>query len=215
MRRKVETIVRRLKGYLRGEISHLGSQPRNAFRILISTILSQRTRDENTAHATDKLFEVYPDAYSLSAAPLGKIEKLIKKAGFYKTKAKRLKEVATAIVEKFGGKVPKNREEMEKLPGVGPKTSGCVAIYAFGKDAIPVDTHVHRISNRLGWVKTRTPEETEKELERIVPRRYWQSINELFVLYGQMVCKPVKPLCERCVIKRYCNYWKTVASKKK
>ncbi|MBI3622856.1 endonuclease III [Candidatus Pacearchaeota archaeon] len=177
--------------------------------ILIGTILSARTRDENTSAVVRKLFGRYKSARSLAQAKLLDVEKIIKSTGFYHVKAKRIIEVASLIHSKYAGKVPDTLEELLKLPGVGRKTANCVLVYAFEKPAIPVDTHVHRISNRLGLVQTKTPEETELELIKKIPKKYWLRINDTFVMYGQNVCKPISPRCDVCQIKKECNYYKT------
>jgi endonuclease-3 len=176
------------------------------FQVLISTVLSQRTRDENTEKASRKLFSRYMNAGQLSQAPLQKIYPLIKESGFYKTKAFRIREISRILVEKYGGEVPRDLESLLSLPGVGRKTANCVLVYAYRLPAIPVDTHVHRISNRIGLVKTRTPEQTETALVKIVPRKYWVDFNELFVKFGQKTCQPIKPLCYKCPIVKYCDY---------
>ena len=177
--------------------------------ILIGTILSARTRDENTSAVVRKLFTRYKSARSLAQAKLSDVEKIIKSTGFYHVKAKRIIEVASLIDSRYSGKVPDTLEELLKLPGVGRKTANCVLVYAFEKPAIPVDTHVHRISNRLGLVQTKTPEETEFELMKKIPKKYWLRINDTFVMYGQNICKPISPLCDVCQIKKECNYYKT------
>lgn len=176
--------------------------------ILIGTILSARTRDENTSTVIKKLFTKYKSANSLAQAKLSDVEKIIKSTGFYHVKAKRIIEVASLIVSKYSGKVPDSLEELLKLPGVGRKTANCVLVYAFDKPAIPVDTHVHRISNRLGLVKTKTPEETEIELMKKIPKKYWLKINDTFVMYGQNICKPISPMCDVCQIKKECSFYK-------
>ena len=177
--------------------------------ILIGTILSARTRDENTSTVVRKLFTRYKSARSLAQAKLSDVEKIIKSTGFYHVKAKRIIEVASLIDSIYSGKVPDTLEELLKLPGVGRKTANCVLVYAFEKPAIPVDTHVHRISNRLGLVQTKTPEETELELMKKIPKKYWLRINDTFVMYGQNICKPISPMCDVCQIKKECNYYKT------
>jgi endonuclease-3 len=176
--------------------------------ILIGTILSARTRDENTSVVVKKLFIKYKSASSLAQAKLSDVEKIIKSTGFYHVKAKRIIEVASLIDSKYSGKVPDSLDELLKLPGVGRKTANCVLVYAFDKPAIPVDTHVHRISNRLGLVQTKTPEETEIELMKKIPKKYWLKINDTFVMYGQNICKPISPMCDVCQIKKECNFYK-------
>ncbi len=177
--------------------------------ILIGTILSARTRDESTSAVVRELFSKYKTARSLAKAKLSDVEKIIKRTGFYHVKAKRIIEVASIIDTKYLGLVPKTMEELISLPGVGRKTANCVLVYAFDEPAIPVDTHVHRISNRLGLVNTKIPEETEIELMKKIPREYWIRINDTFVMYGQNICKPISPMCPVCQIKKECNYYKT------
>jgi len=179
------------------------------FSILIGTILSARTRDENTSKVVIKLFSRYRTPKALANAKVRDVEKLIKSIGFYHIKAKRIIEVAKIIDFQYKGKVPENFEKLIELPGVGRKTANCVLVYAFDKPAIPVDTHVHRISNRLGLVDTKTPEETEFELMEKIPKKYWLQINDTFVMYGQNICKPISPLCNVCKIKTKCNYYKS------
>ncbi len=170
------------------------------FSILIGTILSARTKDENTTKVVKKLFLRYRTPKALANAKVWNVEKLIKSIGFYHVKAKRIIKVAQIINLQYKGKVPENFEKLIELPGVGRKTANCVLVYAFDKPAIPVDTHVHRISNRLGLVDTKTPEETEFELMEKIPKKYWLQINDTFVMYGQNICKPISPLCNICKI---------------
>ena len=179
------------------------------FSILIGTILSARTRDENTTKIVKILFSKYKNAKQLANARLKDIEKIIKPIGFYHVKAKRIIEVAKIINSKYNGIVPDDLEKLVSLPGVGRKTANCVLVYAFEKPAIPVDIHVHRISNRLGLVKTKTPEETEFQLMKKIPQKYWLDINDTFVMYGQNICKPISPMCSVCKIKKECSYYKT------
>jgi len=177
--------------------------------ILIGTILSARTRDENTSAVVKKLFTKYKTSHALANAKLSDVEKIIKSTGFYHVKAKRIIEVASIIDLKYSGRVPETLEELLELPGVGRKTANCVLVYAFDKPAIPVDTHVHRISNRLGLVSTKTPEETEIKLMQKIPKDHWIRINDTFVMYGQNICKPISPTCKVCQVKSECNYYKT------
>jgi len=176
------------------------------FQVLISTVLSQRTRDESTERASKRLFSKYRNPRQLSQAPLEKIYPLIMESGFYKTKALRIREISRILVEKYKGKVPRDFDRLISLPGVGRKTANCVLVYAYQIPAIPVDTHVHRISNRIGLVKTKTPEQTETELIRIVPRKNWMDFNDLFVKFGQRICQPIKPMCWKCPIIKLCDY---------
>ena len=182
------------------------------FSILIGTILSARTRDENTTKVMKNLLSHYKSPKALSSAKVKEIEKIIKPIGFYHVKAKRIIKVASIINSQYGGNVPDDFEKLIELPGVGRKTANCVLVYAFDKPAIPVDTHVHRISNRLGLVRTKAPEDTEKELMKKIPKKYWLEINDTFVMYGQNICKPISPMCNVCKIKRKCNYYKSKKS---
>jgi len=182
------------------------------FSILIGTILSARTKDESTTKVAGKLFTRYKSVRALANAKIRDVEKIIKSIGFYHVKAKRIIEVASIIDTQFNGKVPDDLDTLITLPGVGRKTANCVLVYAFEKPAIPVDVHVHRISNRLGLVDTKTPEETESELMKKVPQRYWLEINDTFVMFGQNICKPITPMCNVCKIKKICKYYKTNVS---
>jgi endonuclease-3 len=158
---------------------------RNPYKTLISTILSSRTKDEVTLEASKRLFAKAQNPKSLSKLPQEDIEKLIYPVGFYKTKARHLKRTANILTTKYDGQIPQERSELEKLPGVGRKTANLVLSRAFGKPAIAVDTHVHKISNILGWVNTKTPDQTEKALVKIVPKKYWSELNKLFVSIGR------------------------------
>lgn len=177
---------------------------RDPFRALIATVLSQRTRDEVTERASEKLFSKYGRASALAQANVKDIEELIREVGFYRIKAPRVKEIARIISNDFKGKVPDDIDTLLSLPGVGRKTANCVLVYGFGKDAIAVDTHVHRISNRLGLVSTKTPEETEIKLREVLPKKYWRHINELLVRFGQDICRPVAPKCGACMLAELC-----------
>jgi len=179
------------------------------FSILIGTILSARTKDESTTRIVKDLFKVYKNAKQLANAKVKDVEKIIKSIGFYHVKAKRIIDVAKIIDSQYKGKVPDNLEKLVELPGVGRKTANCVLVYAYEKPAIPVDIHVHRISNRLGLVQTKNPEETEFELMKKIPKKFWLDINDTFVMYGQNICKPITPMCNVCKIKNSCKYYKT------
>jgi endonuclease-3 len=187
-----------------------GSDP---FRILIGTILSQRTRDENTTKAVENLFSRYKSAKELAEADVAEVKKLIRPSGFYNVKSRSVIKVANQIIDGFGGVVPRSMEDLLSLHSVGRKTANCVLVYGFGIPAIPVDTHVHRISNRLGLVHTKTPEQTELELVKSVPKRYWLELNDLFVRFGQTTCKPIGPRCSSCTLKGGCEYYRTVVAK--
>ena len=182
------------------------------FKILIGTILSARTRDENTTKVVNKLFARFKTPEELASADIGEIKMLIRSIGFYNVKAERIKQVAHEIVSKFAGQVPSNINKLLELPGVGRKTANCVLVYAFNKPAIPVDIHVHRISNRLGLVNTKTPEQTELELERLIEKKLWTKVNDTFVMYGQNICFPLRPNCAACNLKKSCKYYSTLNS---
>ena len=184
------------------------------FRVLISTILSQRTRDENTTLASENLFSRYKNPKELSRAKTSDVKNLIRRAGFYNVKARSIIRVSKQLLDDFGGKVPDTIDDLLKLHSVGRKTANCVLVYGFDKPAIPVDTHVHRISNRLGLVYTRSPEETEARLVESVPKRYWLDLNDLFVRFGQTICKPIGPKCLSCTLKEECPYYNTVVAPK-
>lgn len=176
------------------------------FQILISTILSARSRDEATYPICEELFKKYSNAEKLANANKQDVEKIIKRIGFYKNKTKFIIETSGKILNEYNGKVPSSMEELMKFPGVGRKVAGCVLVYAFHKDAIPVDTHVHRVSNRTGLVKTKFPEKTELELMKITPKKYWQLVNDIFVWHGKTTCKPITPECWHCRITKLCLY---------
>ncbi len=177
------------------------------FKVLVSTVLSQRTRDANTAAAAKKLFAKYDTAEAMAKADAAEISRRIKPSGFFRVKARKIKELSRQIVEDFGGTVPARLEDLLRLPGVGRKTANCVLVYGFGIPAIPVDTHVHRLSNRIGLVKAKEPEQTEAQLMAIVPKKHWTEFNHLMVKYGQKVCLPVKPRCWQCALERECDYF--------
>ena len=179
------------------------------FSILIGTILSARTKDEATTKAVKALFSKYKNPKELAGAKVKDVEKIIKSIGFFHVKSKRIIEVANIIHTKHKDKVPDDLDTLVQLPGVGRKTANCVLVYAFEKPAIPVDIHVHRISNRLGLVDTKNPEETEQELMKKIKKKYWIDINDTFVMYGQNICKPISPMCDVCKIKKSCRFYKT------
>lgn len=177
------------------------------FKILIGTILSARTRDEVTTAVIKALFSRFKNPVELSRANLSDIKKLIQKIGFYNVKASRLKEVSQLIIKKYNGEVPSNLNDLLTLPGVGRKTANCVLVYGFKKAAIPVDIHVHRISNRIGIVNTKNPEETENVLQKSIDKKYWIRVNETFVTFGQNICLPIKPKCNVCQLTKMCKYY--------
>ena len=180
------------------------------YRVLIRTILSQRTRDDNTDRASAQLFSKYHTMNEIAEADPVLLEPLIRPAGFYHVKAQRIVEVSRKLRDEFKGQVPEDMKGLLELPGVGRKTANCVLVYGFQKPAIPVDVHVHRISNRLGLVHTKHPEETELELERLVPREYWIELNDLMVQFGQTICRPQSPRHEECPLQELCDYYQNM-----
>ncbi len=185
-------------------------EDRDPYRVLIRTILSQRTRDDNTDRASAQLFSKYHTMTEIAKADPAELEPLIRPAGFYHVKAKRIVEVSRKLLDEFKGQVPEDMKGLLELPGVGRKTANCVLVYGFQKPAIPVDVHVHRISNRLGLVDTKTPEETELELEKIVPREYWIELNDLMVQFGQNICRPQSPRHQECPLHEICDYYQNL-----
>jgi len=172
------------------------------YRHLIGTILSARSRDEMTDRITDELFRRYPTPRALARADHQTVRRILKPIGFYRMKTRYVTEAAKRVVESG---VPRTLEGLMDIPGVGRKVANCVLVYAFGQEAIPVDTHVHRVSNRMGWVRTKKPEETERALVRIVPRRLWSLVNEALVAHGKRTCRPIGPKCGECSVQRWCR----------
>lgn len=185
-------------------VPYLRDHAEDPFQVLIGTILSQRTRDENTDRASARLFARYPTATALAGATAAQLEPLIRETGFYRTKARAIRACAREVLDRFGGTVPRDLPSLLTLPGVGPKTANCVLVFGYGLPGMPVDTHVHRIANRLGVVRSRTPEETEDLLRRVVPERYWIPVNPLLVQHGQNLCRPIGPKCPQCPVQALC-----------
>jgi endonuclease III len=208
--RNVEAIMRALARAIDGlelpaveKISE--SQEDDPFQVLIATLLSARTQDATTLAASTRLFKVARTPRTMARLPVRQIEALIYPVSFYRHKAKHLKATCAMLVDRFGGRVPTTMEELLTLPGVGRKTANLVLILAFKSQRnICVDTHVHRISNRLGWVSTRTPDETEASLYQATAERWWPYINLYLVTWGQNVCRPVYPRCPACVLRSMC-----------
>ena len=202
-----ETVLDRLSAfYGTGDwrVPYLRDHAQDPFQVLIGTILSQRTRDANTDRASALLFAKYPTPERLARAPIPAIERLIRATGFYHVKARVIRACARTLLAEYGGRVPSSLEELVALPGVGPKTANCVLVFGYGLPAMPVDTHVHRIANRFGVVRTKSPEATEIALRATVPRDYWIPINPLLVQHGQNLCRPRNPLCPRCPLEELC-----------
>jgi endonuclease-3 len=180
------------------------SSEKNPFKILVSTILSSRTKDEITKQASQRLFLKVKNPNDLIKLSIKEIEKLIYPVGFYRVKARNLKKLAEVLIKDYNGKVPNSINELIKLPGVGRKTANLVVTLGFNKYGICVDTHVHRIVNRWGYIKTKTPEETEYALRKKLPKKYWKKINSILVVFGQNICTPILPKCSSCNLNNIC-----------
>ncbi len=201
----ISLLKQEVKDFENPVVSKIGEIQRDPFKVLISCILSLRTQDRTTGPISLKLFQAADTPQKLSKMPLKKIQKIIRPVNYYITKSVRIKQIAKDIIEKYNGKVPDTFEELMKLKGVGKKTAAITMVYGHKKsDYIPVDVHVHVLSNRLGWVKTKNAEQTMDELMKIVPKKYWHDLNDLFVLHGQNICFTNSPICSRCAIRQYC-----------
>ena len=200
----VEILKSELKKYDAPAVTAVAKEKRDPFRVLISTILSLRTKDKTTLEASRRLFDRADTPEKMLKLNRDEIEKLIYPVGFYHRKAEQILKISEILVEKYKGKVPDELDALLKLPGVGRKTANLVLNEGFGKLGICVDTHVHRISNRLGLTKTKTPEQTEFALRRILPKKYWIIFNTLLVTLGQNICTPISPKCSICPIEKYC-----------
>ncbi len=200
----VETLKAALKKYGDPVVTKVAKEKRSPYRVLISTLLSLRTKDETTLKASERLFKVADTPEKMLNLSKEQIEKLIYPVGFYHRKAEQILKISKILIEKYNGKVPDDLDKLLKLPGVGRKTANLVLNEGFGKLGICVDTHVHRISNRLGLVKTKTPEQTEFALRKILPEKYWIIFNTLLVTLGQNICTPISPKCSICPIEQYC-----------
>lgn len=175
------------------------------FKVLISCILSLRTQDNTTAQASRRLFALADTPHTMRQLSIDKIERAIFPVGFYRTKAKTISEICGTLIERYGGNVPDDIDELIKLKGVGRKTANLVVTLGYNKPGICVDTHVHRISNRWGYIKTPTPEKTEVALREKLPKQYWIQYNDLLVSFGQHLCRPISPLCSQCPVLKYCS----------
>ena len=179
--------------------------------VLVSCLLSLRTMDKITGPVSRKLFEIAKTPQEINKLSLKKLQNIIRPVNFYITKSRRIKEISKILVKNYKGKVPDNFDELMKFKGVGRKTANIVMTYGFfKKDYIAVDTHVHRVPNRLGWIKTKKPEETEEQLKKILPKKYWQDFNDIIVTFGQNICRPIGPKCSECPISKYCRYYEEV-----
>lgn len=200
----VKILKREYKKFRAPYVTEVASDKKDPFKVLISCIISLRTKDATTREASDRLFaraQTPEEVLRLSGA---EIERLIYPAGFYRKKAGTIKGLSKELVERFSSKVPDNIDGLLELKGVGRKTANLVVTMGYAKPGICVDTHVHRIANRWGYVRTKSPDQTELALRKKLPERFWIVINDLLVAYGQNVCKPVSPLCSRCALSKYC-----------
>jgi len=186
-------------------VTLVGKKYKSPFLVLISCLLSLRTRDETTLPASERLFTRADTMQAMLKVPVAELEKLIYPVGFYKTKAVRIHEICRDLIGRFKGQVPEEIDDLLTLKGVGRKTANLVLTEGFGKPGICVDTHVHRISNRLGYIKTKSPDATEKALREKLPLKYWIEYNALLVTWGQNVCKPVSPVCTTCPVNNICQ----------
>ncbi len=204
---KVEKIMKTLMKEFRAHKKptvRATSAKKDPFKTLISCLLSLRTQDKNTAKVSASLFKVADTPKKIVKLPIKKLERLIYSSGYYKNKARSLKHVCKVLLSEYKGKVPSTREELIGIKGIGPKTANIVLCFAYGKCVLPIDTHCHRLPNRFGWVKTKNPEQTEIELMKILPKKYWREFNTTMILFGKTICQPISPWCSKCPIKKYC-----------
>lgn len=201
----VRTLKKELKDLPDPSVTLVGKRWKSPFLVLISCILSLRTKDETTLPASERLFKVADTPQKMLKLSVREIEKLIYPVGFYRTKARNILGICRDLIDKFKGRVPDDIDVLLTLKGVGRKTANLVLTEGFNKPAMCVDTHVHRISNRFGYIKTKNAEETEMTLREKLPKQYWMNYNAMLVTWGQNVCKPVSPLCSSCGINRICD----------
>ncbi len=202
-----QNVLGRIEEHVKGElpsVSEIGMASSDPFKVLISTIISLRTKDKVTLESSLKLFERADGVEKMSRLTGEEISELIYPAGFFRKKGETIREICLILIESYDGKVPRTREDLLSLPGVGLKTANLVLSLGWGIPAICVDIHVHRIANRMGWVKTSKPDDTEKALRMILPVEYWISLNEDLVLFGQKECTPLSPHCSRCPLSPFC-----------
>lgn len=200
----IQKIRRAIAKFKAPAVTEVAQRVRDPFHVLISCLISLRTKDEVTEVASKRLFARAASPQAMLKLRTREIERLIFPAGFYRTKARTIRDLARKLIDEHKNRVPDSLEELLRLKGVGRKTANLVITMAFGKPGICVDVHVHRISNRLGWVKTKTPEQTEMALRETLPKRYWIDINDQLVTFGQNLCQPVSPWCSRCPLEKSC-----------
>lgn len=205
IRKIIKTLRKEVRHFEVPIVTEISRRRRDPFEVLVTTILSARTKDDVTRVAARRLLEKAQTPKDIISMKEQELARLIFPVGFYKTKAQNLKKMSAHLLEKFGGEVPDDLDELLKLEGVGRKTANLVITLAFGKPGICVDTHVHRVSNRLGYVTTKDPEATEMALRGKLPREYWIEYNDLLVTWGQNICRPISPFCSKCAIRPYCN----------
>jgi len=203
IKKVLEILNKKYPSHSQTTLNRMRKKP-NAFKVLIACLLSLRARDENTEKVSKQLFKVASTPKAIASMPTKKIEKLIYSSGHYKKKAQALKHVSKEIIKRFKGKVPNNREKLLSIKHIGPKTANIVLAFAYGECVIPVDTHCHRIPNRLGWVKTKLAEKTEHELNKIIPEKHKCEFNAVFVQFGRDICQPISPWCSKCPISKFC-----------
>ena len=203
---KVLTALRKAKSkWVTPAVTQVAKDSRDPFRVLISTILSLRTQDTTTAKASARLFKLASTPEQMLTIPLYELEKTIYPVGFYKNKAKTIHGICEELINRYGSEVPEDLDKLVELKGVGRKTANLVITLGFDKYGICVDTHVHRISNRLGYVKTTSPDKTEMALREKLPKRHWKEINDLLVAFGQNLCRPLSPMCSVCPVEEWCD----------
>jgi len=205
IKKVVETLRQAVAGMETPVATEIARKRRDPFHVLISTLLSLRTKDQVTREASNKLFARADSPKALLSLTDDEVERLIYPVGFYRTKARTIRQICRDLLDKYRGRVPDDLDELLKLKGVGRKTANLVITLGFGKPGVCVDTHVHRVSNRLGYVKTKTPEQTEAALRKKLPMEYWIEFNDLLVTWGQNICKPISPLCSICKIRLCCQ----------
>ncbi len=199
----MEILIKNFSDQNKTTLNRMRTNP-DSFKILISCLLSLRARDENTEFVSAKLFKVADTPEKIADLSISKLEQIIFSSGHYHKKAKTLKHVSKIIIDKYDKKVPSDKEKLLSIKGIGPKTANIVLAFAFNKLVLPIDVHCHRIPNRMGWITTKTPEQTEIELEKILPRKYWRNFNAIFVLFGRQICQPVSPKCSICPVIKHC-----------
>ncbi len=200
----IKLIQKQTAGYIVPSVTKI-SEKKDPYQVLISCILSLRTLDKTTFQASERLFKVADSPFAMVKLKSCILEKIIYPVGFYRVKSKVILDLSKKLVRDYAGRLPADREKLLKFKGVGRKTANLVLGLGFRIPAICVDTHVHRITNRLGWVKTKTPEETEVALGKIIPRRWWIDLNTVLVAFGQNLCKPVSPVCSSCSVQKFCK----------